>query len=286
MNIAIVGSSGYMAGYLLKRFSDDKNINIIKLDRTPGADFFIDLAEADQFDYNILDGIDMVLFMAAVVDQDKCAADFAFCWKIMVSGTEFFIRESLQRNCKVLFFSSDAVYDDIPGYIYTESSKTNAITAYGKMKKYIEDKFISEDKFKTMRLSYVVSAEDKFVRYCLECIKNNKTAEVYHPFYRCCVSVSDVTDAVIWFSENWNYFSPSVLNLVGSELVSRVRIADELNRFLESKLKYEIVYPGDTFYKNRFKITQVRSLYIDQYQIIESNSFTEKIRKELEGIEI
>ena len=95
MNIAIVGSSGYMAGYLIKRFSDDENINIIKLDRTPGADFFIDLAEADQFDYNILDGIDMVLFMAAVVDQDKCAADFAFCWKIMVSGTEFFIRNLL-----------------------------------------------------------------------------------------------------------------------------------------------------------------------------------------------
>ena len=42
MNIAIVGSSGYMAGYLIKRFSDDENINIIKLDRTPGADFFID----------------------------------------------------------------------------------------------------------------------------------------------------------------------------------------------------------------------------------------------------
>lgn len=285
MNVALVGSSGYIASFIIKRLEADESIeNILKIDCTEDTDVYINLSEADKFDYSVLDNVDFVIFTAAISGPDKCASDFEFCWNINVTGTSYFIEEAIKRNCKVLFFSSDAVFGDIPGAIYTESSETKAETSYGKMKKAVEDKFRNDSHFKAIRLSYVVSAKDRFVSYCLDCIEKNETADIFHPFYRNCISVSDVVNVVIWFTKNWDKYEYFVLNVAGKELVSRLRIADEINRIMGNRLKYTISRPNDGFYANRPAITQMVSLFINKYSIINDNTFTKKISKELEDI--
>lgn len=42
--------------------------------------------------------------------------------------------------------------------------------------------------------------------------------------------VSDVVKVVEWMINNWEEFTDFVLNVAGNELISRVRIADEINR--------------------------------------------------------
>lgn len=284
MNVAIVGSSGYIAGFLLKRFEQEKSIEkILKIDQNENADAYLNLLEAEKFNYNQLNDIDFIVFTAAISGPDKCATDFDFCWKINVEGTKYFIKEAIARKCKVLFFSSDAVFGDIPGKIYTEESETRAETPYGRMKKAIEDEFKDSSLFKAIRLSYVASAKDRFISYCLSCMEKDETADIFHPFYRNVIVVSDVVDVVIWFSKHWDVYPPFVLNVAGKELVSRVRMADELNRMFDNKLKYTISTPNDDFYNNRPKITQMISLFINKYQILEDNTFTEKIKKEFGG---
>lgn len=287
MNVAIVGSTGYIASYLLKRFEKETLIEkILKIDQNEKADVCLDLQNAKSFDYSILAHIDFIVFTAAVSGPDKCSSEFDLCWKINVEGTKYFIREALSRNCRVLFFSSDAVFGDIPGCIYTEKSDTKAVTPYGRMKKAVEDAFKENAYFKAIRLSYVVSERDRFITYCLNCIKKEETAEVFHPFYRNCIVVSDVVNVVMWFALHFDEYEPFVLNVAGKELVSRVRIADELNRILGNRLVYTISIPGEDFFANRPKITQMRSLYLKYYNILEETSFTEKIQKELEGIKL
>lgn len=277
--MAVVGSSGYIAGYLLKRFE-----NVLKIDHTPDADVYLDLTEAERFDYSSLNGVDYVIFTAAISGPDLCAKEFEKCWNINVVGTERFIEGAIRHGCKVLFFSSDAVFGDIPGEVYTELSETRAETSYGRMKKAVEDRFKDESNFKAMRLSYVVSQKDRFVSYCLKCLITGETADIFHPFYRNCITVSDVVDAVDWLIHHWDSFEPWVLNVAGNELVSRVRIADEINRRCGNKMKYIIASPGENFFKNRPKITQMKSIYLDKYGIIKSESFTEKLKKELEEV--
>lgn len=282
MNVALVGSSGYIAGFLLERFEREPVISkILKIDRNELADMYLDLTEPEKFDYSMLDDIDYVVFTAAISGPDKCASDFELCWSINVTGTSHFIKEATARGCNVLFFSSDAVFGDIPGEIYTEESETKAETPYGRMKKAIEDEFKENTHFKAIRLSYVASAKDRFISYCLGCIDKKEVADIFHPFYRNCVVVSDVVDVVIWFATHWEEYQHFVLNVAGKELVSRVRMADEINRHLGNTLVYTISAPGDEFYKNRPRITQMKSLYIHEYDILEDNSFTEKIKKEL-----
>ena len=287
MKTALVGSSGYIAEFVLKRFAEEPEIeSVLKLDRNSKSDAYLDLAEAEKFDYSLLDDIDYIIFTAAISGPDKCAQDFDECWNINVTGTSYFIREAIKRKSRVLFFSSDAAFGDIPGAIYDEKSGTAAETPYGRMKKAVEDEFKTEPLFKAIRLSYVASAKDRFYTYCLNCIRNNEVADIFHPFYRNVTVVSDVVDIVTYFALHWDEYEPTFLNVAGKELVSRVRMADELNRHLGNKLKYTISMPGEEFFRNRPRITQMRSLYLQRYGIVEDNTFTEKIAKELEGINL
>lgn len=287
MKAAIVGSSGYIAEFILRRFANEPEIDsVLKIDRDSLADVYVDLADPEQFDYEALNNIDFVIFTAAISGPDKCAQDFDECWKINVTGTSRFIQEALKRNCRVLFFSSDATFGDIPGAIYDEESSTEAKTPYGRMKKAIEDKFKSEANFKAIRLSYVASAKDRFVTYCLNCMRNHETADVFHPFYRNVIVVSDVVEVVTYMALRWEDYKPTFLNVAGKELVSRVRIADEINRLFGGKLNYTISMPGKDFFKNRPRITQMKSLYMQEYGIISDNTFTEKIAKEMEDIRL
>ena len=285
LKIALVGSSGYIAKFILKGLEADKIVqSILKIDRNDNADIFLDLERPEKFDYCLLDDIDYIVFTAAISGPDQCAREFDECWKVNVIGTSFFIKEALIRKCKVLFFSSDAVYGNIPGLIYTEESKTEAYTPYGRMKKAIEDEFKNESLFKAIRLSYVASANDRFVSYCLTCLRDGVEAEIFHPFYRNVVVVSDVVNVVLFFVKHWEEYEPTFLNVAGKELVSRIRIADEINRLFDGRLKYYVSMPSDEFFNNRPAITQMKSIYAQQYKIIQDDSFTEKLFRELESI--
>lgn len=289
MKVALIGSSGYIAGFLLKRFSEMSEIeSVLKIDRNDESDAYLDLRNAEVFDYDLLNNIDFIVFTAAISGPDQCANDFKNCWRINVTGTCYFIKEALKRNCRVLFFSSDAVFGDTPttGNIYDEESVTAAITPYGRMKKAVEDEFRGNANFKAIRLSYVASAKDRFISYCLNCIKNSEVANIFHPFYRNVIVVSDVIDVVVYFAKHWEQYKPVFLNVAGKELVSRVRMADELNRHLGDKLRYRISMPNEVFFRNRPRVTQMKSLYMQQYKILPDDTFTEKIAKELEEFEL
>ena len=284
MNVAVVGSSGYIAGFLLDRLSKEEGIErVMRIGRGGDADAVLKLEDAESFDYSALDGTDYIVFTSAISGPDKCAEEFDYCWSVNVTGTEHFIRQALARGCRVLLFSSDAVFGDDPGVIYTEDSVTDAKTPYGRMKKAIEDRFKDETGFKAIRLPYVVSARDKFTSRCLACIDSGETADVFHPLYRNCVVVSDVVDTVLWLLRHWEEYEPPALNVAGRELVSRVRIADELNRLYNGRLRYTVTDPGEAFFQNRPRITQMESLYLDKFHIVENKNFSKKLREEING---
>ena len=224
MTIGIVGSNGYIATYLINALSPYYSIK--KYDCAGSITANLDLLDAASFNYETLRGVDFVIFTAAISSPDRCASEYDLSWSINVEGTNYFIREALARNCKVLFFSSDAVFGDVSGVINDEYSETRTQTPYGKMKKAVEDENKDNPNFKCIRLSYVASAKDKFISYCIQCIEKNEVATIFHPLYRNCVVVSDVVQVVEWLIRYWDEYDPFVLNVTGIELVSRVRIAD------------------------------------------------------------
>ena len=156
-------------------------------------------------------------------------------------------------------------------------------TPYGRMKQEIEERFHGRQGFKTVRLSYVVSTEDKFISYLYGCIENNVTAEIFHPFYRNVIMLDEVMTAIVWLLKNWMTYEPSVLCLAGDELVSRLRMADEFNEINDFCIDYSVVMPDERFFKNRPRITRMRSRYLFDKGVIISQTFTERFRKQIKG---
>ena len=274
MKILLTGSSGYISGFIIERFKD--RYDIIKADMNEQADVYLDLEKAEDFNYEILNDVEFVIFPAAISSPDLCQKDFDRCWKINVTGTETFISEALSRGCKVLFFSSDAVFGDHPDEVFDEDSFTDASTAYGKMKKAVEDRFKPCKDFKAIRLSYVVSPKDKFTKYVLHCMETGETCEVYDPFYRNCITIKDVLDSIDYLLSNWNDYEPVFLNIAGRDLIGREDIVKQLNRIYGDKIVYKVIYPGDEFYSCRPKKTQMRSLYLHEYKILPDEPFSKK----------
>ncbi len=282
MNVAVIGSSGYIANYIISNLQINSKIEkILKIGRS-NADYYFDLSSPTIFPYYVLNDVDYIIFTAAISSPDCCAKEYSNCWKINVQGTISFIEEAMRRKCRIIYFSSDAVFGGVSGEICDELSETESYTSYGKMKKAVEDKFRENSYFKALRLSYVVSISDKFTHYCLECIKNNSIAEIFHPFYRNCTTITDVIDVINWLLDYWDKLDSQFLNLAGFELVSRIRIADEINRLYKGRLSYKIVYPGTEFYANRPAIVQTKSIYLESLKIIEKKTFSEAFKKELE----
>lgn len=287
MNICLIGGNGYIGEFLKRRLSRIKGINHIYIvDKCENDDIlYLDLEHTDDFDTTLLDGMDYIIFLAAVSSPDLCAQEYDSSWRINVKGTSDIIRIALEKSIRVLFFSSDAVFGKDEG-IFDEISSTECMTAYGRMKKAVEDEFRNNHGFKAVRLSYVVSLTDRFIRYCLSCIAKDEEAQVFHPFYRNCITVTNVVDAIVWLLQHWDEFPDWVLNIAGPELVSRLRLADELNRIMGNKLKYSIVKPEEVFYKNRPAITQMKSRYLYKMGILADKSFTEFFRNEMMEIEL
>ena len=52
LKIALVGSSGYVAKYILDRLEIEPEVEkVLRIDKNECADAFIDLQKADEFDY-------------------------------------------------------------------------------------------------------------------------------------------------------------------------------------------------------------------------------------------
>lgn len=283
--IGIIGSTGYIARSLIT-YLENRNFEIKRIGRSGVFDIYLDLEKTNSYDYSVFKGLDFVIFTAAISSPDVCSKEYDKAWTVNVVGTKKVIEELLKLGIKVLFFSSDAVYGKNENVIYTEKSETNPYTPYGKMKKEVEDSFKQNELFKVIRLSYVVSTSDKFISYCLNSYKNNELIEVFHPFYRNCVALSDVINIILWLIKNWNIYEPNILNICGNELISRVRLVDEINRYFNNSLKYTIVKPDDSFFENRPRITQMMSLYLQQYGIIKEECFSNKIQNELRSISL
>lgn len=288
--ILIVGGNGYI-GSRLRKIRISNGDTVLSMGQNINGSFpeiiEIELKKYKEIDYSILNNVDYVIYTAAISSPDICENQTELSNLINIEATEYFIRQSTDRGCKVIFFSSDAVFGNDPSAVFTENSPHKPISQYGKMKAEIEKIFIGHPFFKALRLSYVFSPNDKFTKYYLDCIKNGKEASIYHPFYRSVVCLHELFDIINAVIEKWDDIKTTVINACGNDLISRIQMADTVNRIFGIKNTYKVVPMEGEFLNIRPEITEMKSLFLPD--IIENyyEKFYSKAVKEfmLEGRE-
>ena len=278
----IIGADGYI-GSAAADAMREAGKEVVAMGRGVAADLYFDLSS---FDSDSLDSIEpgsFLLVAAAISSPDVCERDYDSAYRVNVTGTRALVSHAVDQGCDVVFLSSDAVFSSEPGVIYDEDSPMDPQFAYGKMKAEVEGDFSGDGHFKALRLSYVYSDHDKAMRYMLGCAGRGIKAEIFHPYYRSYIPLSDVVKTVLFLEENWSALPDWRLNLAGTELVSRIRVADELKQLLAG-FDYSVVEPPESFYDVRPRVTQMQSKYLYRFGICRDECFTKKLQQEMKGI--
>ncbi len=278
MKIIIVGASGYIGSKLL---TEAKKISAALGTSSQGTESLLRLRLdfPDEFNYDVLEPSDVVLLTSAISSPDVCGSDFNHAWSVNVTGTSTFISKVIAKGARLIFFSSDTVYgermDD-----FTEMTHCNPAGDYARMKHEIEKRFIGNQSFKTIRLSYVFSIEDKFTKYLLACADRGDQADIYHPFYRAIVHRNDVTQGVLELARLWDDFPQSIVNFGGPDVIDRMEYAQGLRDSVLPTLRYRQIDPGEGFFINRPRNIQMRSPLLESLLGRTPRSFSEAVQLE------
>lgn len=92
---------------------------------------------------------DIVIHMAAIGDVDLCEKDRELAWKTNVETTRLLVKLCLKNNVKMIYLSTDYVFDGTRG-LYKEEDLPNPINYYGLTK------LISEEIVKSALDRYVI----------------------------------------------------------------------------------------------------------------------------------
>ena len=274
MKKIVIGKNSYIAGKLSKRnyyvtTSRDKTDNSL----------FLDFEDYSDFDFDLIDKETFIVFLAAISSPDMCKNEYEHSYKINVISTCEIIEKFIKNGAHVLFFSSDVVYGETIK-VADELAKKNPFGPYAKMKSEVEDRFEGNSHFKVFRLSYVFSSDDKYFKYLLSCLKNNKIAEIFEPFDRSMIYINDLIDAIELVLEKWFEFDNQIFNLCGSALISRKMIAEYFNEYHE-EFRFKIVEPPKGFFDARPKIINVKSNYLSRLLGRETSLIKDMVRIEL-----
>jgi nucleoside-diphosphate-sugar epimerase len=218
----------------------------------------LDLSIPHHFCYDLIKSGDFVLLTGGISSPDICSNDETRARKINVDGTIEFINNVIARGGRVVFFSSDVVYGEASSLV-DEEAPCNPMEKYASMKHEVEKYFLSEPLFKSIRLSYVFSRDDKFSKYLVNCINDGNTAEIFFPLYRSLIHKSDVIEGVLALVRNWDIFTQRIINFGGPELLSRVDAAQILQQNVLKSLRYKQVTPDESFFFSRPKVIAMSS---------------------------
>lgn len=257
--ILIVGASGYIGSELFKAAKNKFHVNGTS-SRYQKDLIRLNLKEAEHFSYELIASDSVVVITAAISAPDVCTNDYSSAFEINVLGTATLIANVLERGSRVIFFSSDAVYGEC-SEICDERSPPKPLGEYARMKHEIETRFESNSRFKSLRLSYVFSREDKFTKYLLKCANKKIEADIFHPFYRSVVYLQDVIEGVIALIENWDKHPQSIINFGGAETISRIKFAETFNQRTQLGMKFTVTEPSCEFFSSRPRSIAMRSPY-------------------------
>lgn len=208
------------------------------------------LEHPDEFNYSEICAGDTVFLAAAISAPDACQNNKCRARAINVDGTIRFAERAIEKGAHVIFFSSDTVYGEATE-AFDETFVGRPVGIYAEMKREVELHFSGSQDFKSLRLSYVFSREDKFTKYLLNCSATDQAVEVFHPLGRAIVHRQDVIEGAFALALRWSDFPQPHLNFGGPTLLSRLDAVKVIQEVALPTLRYVVSEPPAEFFTTR-----------------------------------
>ena len=239
MNILIIGSEGSIGKSIKNHFLKKKNVNnIICIDKVQNQKKIkkiyykkLDLSQNIQSKIIFKKKIDIVFFLSFNLNFKKVEK------KKYIKEGKNIIKNGLKiikqnRVKKIIYFSSFAVYGKKRGII-KESDLTRPFTLYGKLKKYSENKIISNSsnyKYLILRISQIYGSQIK-TNIINKFILNTKSGQKIYLYgsgkqKRDFLSIKDFLTLI---DKLYNFETSGIYNVCGDRSFSIMQILNILN---------------------------------------------------------
>lgn len=200
----------------------------------------------------------IVLHLAAKTDVDGCEEDKeqreqGETWKVNVLGTKNIVDGCLQGRKKLIYISTDFVFDGEKIEPYTEDDKPNPINWYGKTK-HEGEKIISNSglKFFIARIAYPYrrNFEQKkdFARALIGRLKNNEKVSVIIDHIMTPTFIDDIASALDFLIKNGER---GIFHVVGSQFLTPYECATLIAGKLGSNKNLISKTTREEYFKNR-----------------------------------
>lgn len=127
MRVLITGAGGQLGHDLLAAFADDEVVGLTRaqLDVTREPDVVAAVRDHHP---------DIVVHAAAFTQVDACETEIDHAWRANAAGTWWVARACELANARLVYLSTDYVFDGTAGRPYTEFDATNPQSVYGHTK--------------------------------------------------------------------------------------------------------------------------------------------------------
>ena len=136
--IYITGSCGLLGSGIVKELSDKYEIygvDLVEMRQDGCKTECFDLTNYALLKQSIMAiQPDVIIHTAAAVNVDFCEEDKEYAYKLNVELTQKLVDICSEANIKLIYISTDAVFDGMKEGLYTEGDSVNPINYYGETK--------------------------------------------------------------------------------------------------------------------------------------------------------
>lgn len=234
--LLVTGSNGFVAGSVIAQASRSWEVHGIGRSEPPSDTYVskyhkLDLLESDRL-HKLFHDIkpDAVIHTAAIADIDFCQKNQDIAEKINVDVTETLARLCGVIGAKLVFCSTDTVFDGSRGF-YNEEDTPNAINFYAETKIKAEQIVISmQNQGVVARLSLVIGLPvmgrgNSFLAGTIEKMKSGENIRAFVNEIRTPIDVITLGNALIELAGN---SFDGIIHLAGNSRLSRYEIATQI----------------------------------------------------------
>lgn len=240
--ILITGANGLLGQKVTEIFRHESSHELILTDlhdnafESKGFDYFpMDITKKEEVKESVkkyLPGI--IINTAAYTNVDGCETDRELSWRVNVDAVKHFIIASRINSSKVIHISTDYVFDGKSGN-YSESSKPNPLSYYGKSKLASENALITSGiDFAILRTMIIYGSgknlRPNFAIWLINMLSEKNTVTIVDDQFGMPTMVDDLGWAMVKMVD---LNKSGLYHICGSEYVSRYEFAVKLAEVFE-----------------------------------------------------